>query len=429
MPLASINAVLPRLASGHDLYPGLLGIGMKAGDLYSQMPVVAACRPHSPASEAGLRVGDTIVEIDGKPVIRQAQFKQELNRHYAGDRVRLVVTRSGERVEREVELAEKIPPFEFPFAGILPLRPLAGKPAALSVRFVYPDSPAARAGIQAGDQIVTLGGDAVQSAEQAMEKLRNRVPGDKIAVGLTRDGQAIAAELELGHLPEDVPGQLPPAHLPPEAKGAEPAVGVVSIAAGQPDGGCLAYVPANYHSDLRYGVVIWLHGNESDKQEELVERSRTRCEAHDLILLVPKSADPQRWQSTDVRTVGEAFEELSTNYSIDPARVVVHGYDRGGSMAYLFSFAHADTVRGVAAVGAPLPGWLTLPENDPAHRLAIYSATAQQDSLTAAVDAGLTRLRAMKYPVTAKSLGSEPRYLTGDELDELVRWIDALDRF
>ena len=35
----------------------------------------------------------------------------------------------------------------------------------------------------------------------------------------------------------------------------------------------------------------------------------------------------------------------------------------------------------------------------------------------------------MKYPVTVKSLGPEPRYLNGDELDELVRWIDTLDRF
>ncbi len=429
VPLSNLQNVLPRLAAGNDLYPGLLGIGMKAGDIFSQVPVIAACRPHSPASEAGLRAGDTIVEIDGKPVIRQAQFKQELNRHYAGEHVRLVVTRSGERLERDIELAEKILPYEFPFAGILPLRPMAGKPAGLTVRFVYPDSPAAHAGIQPGDQIVTVAGDGVQSADQAMEKLRSRVPGDKTAFGLIRDGQAIATELELGRLPENVPGELPPPHLPPEAKGAEPAVGVVAIASAQPGGAGVAYVPTNYNSNLRYGVVIWLHGNEPEKQEDVVERWCARCEARDLILLVPKSADPERWQSTDVRTVAEAFDELSKNYSIDPARVVVHGYERGGAMAYLFAFGHADTVRGVAAVGAPLPGWLTLPENDPENRLAVYSAAGKQEPLTQAVDAGLARLRAMKYPVTVRSLGSEPRYLSGDELDELVRWIDTLDRF
>ncbi len=89
VPLASLQTVLPRLAAGNDLYPGLLGIGMKGGDPIGQAPVIAACRPHSPASEADLHAGDTIVEIDGKPVARQSQFKQELSRHYAGDRVRL----------------------------------------------------------------------------------------------------------------------------------------------------------------------------------------------------------------------------------------------------------------------------------------------------------------------------------------------------
>jgi len=429
VPLSGINSALPRLAAGNDLYPGLLGIAMKAGDLISQAAEIAACRPHSPASEAGLRVGDMIVEINGKPVTRQAQFKQELNRHYAGDHVRLVITRAGERLEREIELAEKILPYEFPFAGILPLRPLASKPAELTVRFVYPDSPAARAGIQPGDQILTLGGEPVKTAEQATQRLRSRVPGDKIAIGLVRDGQAISHEIELGRLPEDVPHELPAPHLPSEVKGAEPAVGVVSLAFGESKSGCLAYVPTNYQSDLRYGVVIWLHGAAAEKQDDLVARWKLHCEAHDLILLAPKSANPEKWQPADVRTVHEALEELSKQYAIDPARVVVHGYEAGGTLAYLFAFGHADTVRGVAAVGTALPPWLTLPENDPANRLAIYSATAAQESMTPAVDAGLARLRAMKYPVTVKGLGPEPRYLNADELDELVRWIDTLDRF
>ena len=197
----------------------------------------------------------------------------------------------------------------------------------------------------------------------------------------------------------------------------------------RPRGGCLAYVPTNYQSDLRYGVVVWLHGTAAEPQDELVARWKARCEAHDLILLAPQSANPEKWQPSDVHTISAALDELSKNYAVDPARVVMHGYEGGGALAYLFSFGHADTIRGVAAVGTPLPGWLTLPENDPANRLAIYSATAAQDMLTPAVDAGLTKLRAMKYPVTAKSLGPEPRYLTGDELDELVRWIDTLDRF
>ena len=39
-----------------------------------------------------------------------------------------------------------------------------------------------------------------------------------------------------------------------------------------------------------------------------------------------------------------------------------------------------------------------------------------------------TRLRTEKYPVTLKDLGPAPRPLSADELAELARWIDSLDR-
>ena len=34
----------------------------------------------------------------------------------------------------------------------------------------------------------------------------------------------------------------------------------------------------------------------------------------------------------------------------------------------------------------------------------------------------------MKYPVTLNGLGEQPRPLNADELAELIRWIDTLDR-
>ncbi len=226
-------------------------------------------------------------------------------------------------------------------------------------------------------------------------------------------------------MPEDVPAELPAAHPPVEAKGAEPAVGVVQL---EQEAG-FAYVPANYRSDLRYGVVIWLHGSEADKEETLVARWKARSEARDLILLVPKSAEAERWQPADVKTIFTALDDVAKRYAIDPSRVVVHGFEQGGMLAYLLGFGHADRIRGIAVVSSPMPSMLQLPENDPLNRLAIYSASAPNAKGGTAIDNGLTRLRTMKYPVTKKNLGAEPRYLNDAELDELVRWIDTLDRF
>jgi hypothetical protein len=44
------------------------------------------------------------------------------------------------------------------------------------------------------------------------------------------------------------------------------------------------------------------------------------------------------------------------------------------------------------------------------------------------IKAVIARLEAAKFPVTQMPLGEQPRELTADELSELGRWIDALDR-
>ena len=84
--------------------------------------MIAVCRPKSPAAEAGLKPGDQIVEVDGRKISRSAEFREEINRRYAGDKLKLAVLRGKERIERELTLAEKIPPYQQPFLGVLPMR-------------------------------------------------------------------------------------------------------------------------------------------------------------------------------------------------------------------------------------------------------------------------------------------------------------------
>src|SRR5688572_22725692 len=100
IPLAEINERLEVLKGGKDLHPGLLGVSLKPGDIYALPAELAACQAGSPAYKAGLRAGDTIIEIDGTPIARQAQLKHALGPRYAGDKVHVVVTRGKEKSER-----------------------------------------------------------------------------------------------------------------------------------------------------------------------------------------------------------------------------------------------------------------------------------------------------------------------------------------
>lgn len=61
----------------------------------------------APAERAGLRVGDIIVAIDGKPVDDRHSLVSLLLEHVAGDTITLKVVRDGQTIETELRLGER----------------------------------------------------------------------------------------------------------------------------------------------------------------------------------------------------------------------------------------------------------------------------------------------------------------------------------
>ncbi len=93
VPLEDILQRLDTLRSGQNLKPGILGISLKSSDLYTNKTEIGAVQFKSPAADAGLKVSDTIVEINGVAIERPLQLKHALGPLYAGDTVRLVAMR------------------------------------------------------------------------------------------------------------------------------------------------------------------------------------------------------------------------------------------------------------------------------------------------------------------------------------------------
>src|SRR6185312_5085326 len=99
VPMGQIQQIFPRLKTGEDLKPGLMGVSLAGRDMYADAPVIASCRPNSPAYKAGIKAGDKIVQLAGRDIVRQSQMMYELNRRYAGDPVKVAVLRGEKRLE------------------------------------------------------------------------------------------------------------------------------------------------------------------------------------------------------------------------------------------------------------------------------------------------------------------------------------------
>ena len=421
---------MPKLSAGHDLKPGILGVSLNSRDIYSKPAIIVNCRANSPAAKAGFQAGDQIIEIDGKPVQRQAQLRERINRHYAGETLHVVVLRGTERIERDVALIDSLEPYARPFLGLLPMRGTAPATGGVTVRYVYPDSPAANSGLRPGDIIVSLNDAATSTREALAERTSalkvgtsakaRRAAGRRNAFARAYAGDRAGVRAGIAsHCAR------PPADDVAVAEG-RPQVGPFAVKLPEFKNDCQAYVPEAYNGNASYGLVVWLHPPGGTTDEELLAQWREPCEAQNLILLAPRTVDPARWMPPEVEFVAKAIGEIREHYNIDPQRIVVHGQQAGGSLAYMVAFLHRDVVRGVAAVDAPFLG--RVPENDPANRLTLFTTTAKKANFAEQITSSIEQLRKLKYAVTVIDEGDTARYLNADEFAELLRWIDSLDK-
>jgi poly(3-hydroxybutyrate) depolymerase len=122
------------------------------------------------------------------------------------------------------------------------------------------------------------------------------------------------------------------------------------------------------------------------------------------------------------------MDHILTSYEIDRTRVVVHGYEAGGTLAYWVAFSHLDIVRAVAAIDTSLPSQLRPPATDPLHRLSILATTSSTSPAAMRINQSLKVLALLKYPLFVHDRNKNEGVFNSTEQAMLVRWIDALDR-
>lgn len=177
--------------------------------------------PESSAAKGGLKKDDVIIKWNGETIESAREVSRRIRETPAGRTVRLGVFRDGSETESTVTLGDRrgyagqvgVPPTPAT-ARVRPPREarvrirdryrmgvslqsmtpqlaeyfgLTGRNGTL-VLYVFPDSPASKAGIKAGDVILSVGGETVDNPGKVHEALQTKADGP-IEIRVLRDKQ------------------------------------------------------------------------------------------------------------------------------------------------------------------------------------------------------------------------------------------------
>jgi len=201
--------------------------------------VIEDVEDDSPAAKAGLKTGDIVVEFDGERVRGARHFSRLVQETPDGRSVKATIVRDGSRqsidiqpsnesrhsrrdmiiempdIEREIERGMRALPRNFSFdfdwdsspgatvwgrGGRLGarLQPLTdqlaeyfGAKGGVLVSSVDADSPAAKAGLKAGDVITTVNGHTVSDSRDVVDELRDAEEGKDVEIGVLRERKSL----------------------------------------------------------------------------------------------------------------------------------------------------------------------------------------------------------------------------------------------
>ncbi|MDQ3474211.1 MAG: RIP metalloprotease RseP [Acidobacteriota bacterium] len=147
-------------------------------------PVVDALSRGGAAEKAGMQVGDRIVSFNGNEYPKWDTIRGD-GLLSPGQALPVVVERNGQRVALTIIPTAHTEDGET--AGFLDFVPDYGD-VPVVVREVEPGTPAAEAGLQAGDRVVAISGQPVGSAEQVTQFILEH-KGQPITLTVNRGGQ------------------------------------------------------------------------------------------------------------------------------------------------------------------------------------------------------------------------------------------------
>ncbi len=221
IPIDLAKPVVTQLAETGHVTRGWLGVTIQPltpalaksfGVPDTKGALVASVGDGSPAQKAGLRRGDVITEYNGHKVARSTDLPLVVADTPIGREVPLTVFRDGKSIRLTARIAQLEEPEQKAMAqagsktlglSVESLTPAVAHQLSLSeqhgvlVKEVQDDSPAANAGIQAGDVIVEVDHQPVGSASELRRDVDRHAKGTPLLVRVDRNGSSLYAAIAL----------------------------------------------------------------------------------------------------------------------------------------------------------------------------------------------------------------------------------------
>jgi serine protease Do len=219
IPIAVVKQILPQLKEKGHVTRGFLGVQPQAitADMVDQLglkssrgALIADVVKESPADQGGLKPGDVVVALNGKPISDNNQLTRDVGVIPPGQTVKLDVIRDAKERSLQVKLAPR--PDETESGGrslsqgsgekelgdllglsVEDLTPQMARRAQVDpgtkgavVTDVAPDSPAAEAGLEPGDVVLEVKHQPLASAADYRKAVNGLKKGDTALLRVRR---------------------------------------------------------------------------------------------------------------------------------------------------------------------------------------------------------------------------------------------------
>ncbi len=192
IPVDMARSVMEQIIKYGKVKRGLLGVTVqdltpdlaKSFDIkQTEGAVVSQVMKDSAAEKAGVKQGDVIVSVDGKPVKTSSELRNDIGLMRPGEKVTLGIVRDGKQLEVTAKIGEKTEgegtsvggheDLGARFSDLTPDSPLYGDVHGVVVTNVERDGKAAEAGLRPGDVITSVNRHPIRNLAEFRQALEH----------------------------------------------------------------------------------------------------------------------------------------------------------------------------------------------------------------------------------------------------------------